>query len=415
MNDIKNKEFIKSFMVLASGSVVAQLITIIISPISTRLFSSSELGEYTLLLSIVNIFGPILSLRYDYMIIPEKQEQKVYCLVKLCIILGILTSTLVSIGYVIFLIITSQNISLLFTILLFILLLLNSLINILTAYNNRNKEYKIMSSTYVVRTIMQNTFLVVFGFLRLGSIGLVLSQTIGTFFGIKKQSESISKKYHDIKRISKKDLLTSAKIYKKQFTMATPAAFLNSFSYNSINLIISSLFSNTILGFYSISYRVLGMPLTLISNNVSKVYFETASKEFNEFGKFNDTFKRIIKYLLPISLLMVFVLVGFSPWLFSIVFGEEWREAGVFVQILAPMFSIKLISSTLGPSIWITQKQKYDMIFQVLLILVVVICSIFTLLFNFNIYFFLILYSFLTSIVYLYSIYVHYQLSKGNI
>lgn len=58
-----------------------------------------------------------------------------------------------------------------------------------------------------------------------------------------------------------------------------PAHFLNSASYSMLNFYITELFGLGILGYYSITYRILGIPLTLVSLNVSKVFFQRASEE----------------------------------------------------------------------------------------------------------------------------------------
>ena len=46
-NRFKANKFLLSFSMLASGSLIAQVISIIVSPITTRLFTPQQLGAYT--------------------------------------------------------------------------------------------------------------------------------------------------------------------------------------------------------------------------------------------------------------------------------------------------------------------------------------------------------------------------------
>ena len=168
-----------------------------------------------------------------------------------------------------------------------------------------------MTSVYVIRTTAQNLLMVMSGMLKTGVFGLISSQVLSQLLGIKKQGEELSEHKKELKKISKNDILNVAKKYKKQLLYSTPASFANSFSYSSINLFISSLFNNTILGYYSISYRVLGLPLNIISSNVSKVFFEDASNEYHKKGSFKHSLLRTTSFLGIISVIMVIGLVLF--------------------------------------------------------------------------------------------------------
>ena len=73
IKNLRQNKALSSITTLASGSLIAQVITILTSPITTRIFTPEELGTYTLLITAVNMFGPIICLRYDLAIVTEKQ------------------------------------------------------------------------------------------------------------------------------------------------------------------------------------------------------------------------------------------------------------------------------------------------------------------------------------------------------
>lgn len=408
---IKNK-FLKSFIVLASGSLIGQVVTAVSSPVMTRVFSTNDIGTYTYILSIINLFYPVVALRYDYMIVPEKSKKNVYALLKVSFTLLIIFSVLIAFFYFVFNMSEKDIVAI--SLLLFAMMVSNGFVDIIGNYNNKYGQYKLMSSTYVTRSIVQNTLMIVAGLLHFGVLGLIASQAIGSFAGLTRQSKDVIKERGNIVDAPLKDMIYVVKKYKNQAFLSTPAIFMNSLAYNALNLAISAIFGNSMLGLYSMSYRILGMPVSLISNNLSKVYYEEAAKEYEKNGNFVKSFKKIIIYTIPIAIIMLVILVVCAPAIFAFIFGAKWRTAGVMSQILAPLFASRIVASTLGPSIWITQQQKYDMIFQILLICGLVISIAGGIFAHLGIYGFLLIYSFLNTFVYLYSIYVHYTLSRGQ-
>lgn len=378
MNDmlekIKNNQFLKSITMLASGSMIAQIITILISPITTRIFTPEQLGIYTLLTTAIGMFGPVICARYDLSIVTEKENKNVFALLKVSIVISVAISIFVSLGYLVYFCLNKEYNSYIYAfVILMILLITTGITNAITSYNNREKQYKLMTSVYIIRTTAQNILMIILGFLKAGVFGLLISQVVSQFLGITKQSEEIIRHKEEIRNITKEEMFAVAKKHKKQLLFSTPASFANSFSYSSINLFIESLFGASILGFYSISYRALGFPLTIISGNVSKVFFESASKEYNENRNYRNSLIRTTLFLTVIAIVMVVILVILSPLLFKLVFGKEWEQAGIFVQILAPMFGIRFVVTGVSTALIISQRQDYELLIQSFFIIVSII------------------------------------------
>ena len=70
-NWIKKNSFLKNIALLASGSVIAQGIAVICSPVLTRLYSAEEIGIYSYLIAMVSTFTAVINFRYDMAIVTE--------------------------------------------------------------------------------------------------------------------------------------------------------------------------------------------------------------------------------------------------------------------------------------------------------------------------------------------------------
>lgn len=407
--------YLKNMMTLISGSMIAQIITIIVSPISTRLFTSEDLGIYTLITSTVTMFGSVLSLRYDMSIVSEKNENNVYALTLLSTIICLIFSMVISIGYTIYFLLSDPidiSVVLIF-IFIFLLNVLNGLINIIMSYNNRYKQYGLMTSMYLIRTLIQNAGIVIFGLIKAGVIGLVLSQIIGYFFGLKKQSQDLLCNIDKILNVKKEDLIGVAKKHKRQMLLSAPATFANGFSYSVINFFIQYLYSSSILGYYSISYRILGLPISIISANVSKVFFERATKEYNNYGNFKKSYIFTLLILIAISLPIGMLLIICSPTVCSIFFGNSYVVSGIYIRILTPMYLLRFITGGLNCSAIIANKQHYDLIIQIVLTIISILSFIIAIVFNLEIYLFLTIINFFFSIVYIFYLLLFWKASCG--
>jgi len=302
-----------------------------------------------------------------------------------------------------------------FAYLLIGILLVTGVINIFTAYNNRHKEYKTISSVTVTRTLAQNVGIIIFGLFKYGAVGLLFSQIFGLLVGVKKQGKHLYQKRHILKEIQLKDVKKTLRKYKQLPLFSMPAQFVNTTSYSILNYFITGLFGLAMFGYYAIAYRILGLPLNVISMNVSKVFFQKASADKLNIGNYNGTLKKITLLLFCISIPMVIFLILFAPWLFDLVFGEGWDIAGEFVQILAPMYGFRFIVSALTPALVISGKQKLELLIQNLFI-VCSVCSFFVCkIFDLDIYGFLTLISISYSVVYILFYIIIYKLSIKKI
>ena len=408
---IKNK-YIKSMMTLVSGSIVAQLVTLICAPIITRIFTPEDLGIYALVTGVLTMFGAIMSFRFELCIVSEKDEKKLPDLIKLCFISCIFLSFIITIGYYIYyLSIKIEGNPIMYAIITGLLAFLVGIINVLTAYNNRFKEYKLMSRTYIRRVASQNILNIISGLLKFNVLGLVISHILGYCAGIPDQAKPLWKIRKDI--LKSKNTLTMAKENIRQFSMSTPAAFANGVSYSLINYFIESLFTVTLVGYYSMSSRILGLPLTVISLNLSRVFHEKAIRDYDNTGKFHDTFKTTVKIGILIAIPMGVLLILFAPWACELFFGEGWRAAGIYIRILTPMFMLRLIAGTVNTTAIIVNKQSLDLKIQMILTALIVFVFLVSNFMDFKIEIFLSLINISTSIVYIIYICIFWKYSKG--
>jgi O-antigen/teichoic acid export membrane protein len=172
--------FVRHFLTLSSGTVVAQILPVAASPFLTRLYSPGEIGGYLSILAIAAIVSTFAALRYDAALAQVKFRKQARALVFLgamsciliCAISGLLALGLMWIGAL-----PEQFTKLGFWILAIPLLTLgNCLQAMLVNINIRHKAFQAIS----IATVQKACVLVVVQVL-LGGLGRRLACRHGSF------------------------------------------------------------------------------------------------------------------------------------------------------------------------------------------------------------------------------------------
>ena len=127
-------------------------------------------------------------------------------------------------------------------------------------------------------------------------------------------------------------------------------------------LLIEGLFGKEILGYYSVSVKVLNIPINLLANALGRIFFQTISdmkRKGEEIGEF--AYRNITKAMKVAIVPMIF-LVAFGDVFIIILYGETYEMAGTMLQIVSfqNLFTFLMMSSQ-GITVTLN-KQKYAMI-----------------------------------------------------
>ena len=231
-----------------------------------------------------------------------------------------------------------------------------------------NKENII--STLKINISMNFIGVIILGSLGAGYIGLLMISLISQMVSLRKQAESLSGHLREIYSAKRRLVIAIAKKYWQQPVVSMPGTFINTLSYSLLAICIKEAYDDlAVLGYYSMSMALLGLPLGIVSSNVGKVFFEEAVREKNETDKFYHSFMKTTKYLL-VGTIPIFILVYIlAPWGCKIFLGVDWEITGIYIRYLVPMFAVRFIVSPLTLSIIVSQKQYYNLMIQVMFLI----------------------------------------------
>lgn len=357
-------QFSKNFLTLFSGSVIAQIIPFIASPFIARLFPPSEFGLLAIFAAIESFLLIFSSMQYELAIMLPEDDSDAFHLLILSLLITIAVAFVSALTIVVFnskiaILLNSPELAgWLFLIPLEIFIL--GSFKSLNVWASRYKKYGRISFRQITQSITQSVAKIFFGLLDFISGGLIVGMILGEFtstMGLVRSTIKDDKKY--FYRINFKKMIQLAKKYDQFPKYSSPHGFIDIFSKNGIIFIINHFFSASVLGLFSFANNLLRKPLVLIGNNIRQVFFQSASDKYrnNKTNLWPFT-KKIILYLFFGGIILFLPLLFLGPQIFAFVFGERWREAGVYSQYLTPWLLMNFVLSPISSVPMILGQQK---------------------------------------------------------
>lgn len=350
-------------MILSSG--IAQVILIITTPIITRLYSPTEFGEFTIFSNIAMILIPIINARYDLLIVNTKNDRSANILSQISFLISLLILLILIPIFAISAWLYPNFI--LDFIFIIIMLFLVSLTNIFTNYLNKERKYKVLSLINVFRAGSMALLQIIFGLLALGSLGLIIGFSLSYIAGITLGYKTFKKHFNIVR--DKEETKALFLENKNQLVYSTPSILLNSLSFSVVVFFIGILYTNTEVGIYGMAIRVLGIPVTIISLGLSKIFMQQANDYYIEHGSFRNLLLKFSSILVIVSIILYMPLYLFSEELVNILLGHSWVDAITVIKIVIPLFVIRLIVSTVSLSVIVLQKQQLELTLQALFLI----------------------------------------------
>jgi O-antigen/teichoic acid export membrane protein len=206
------------------------------------------------------------------------------------------------------------------------------------------------------------------GLLGAGPLGLLLGDAIGRVTG----SLSLAKRAWRedraaLRQVSRRGMRRVARHYVRFPLFSSGAALINNSSMSLPVLILSFKYGVEVVGLYALGSQVLGKPLQMIASAVAQVFVRDAAVAFRSTpDRLMPTFFRTLRALSLVGIPLVLGLALVAPRLFPIVFGDRWRDSGLYLSILAPMFLAQLLASPTGSVLDVLQRQGLHLVREIL-------------------------------------------------
>ncbi len=368
--------YARNVLTLMTGTTLAQAIPIAISPILTRLYSPEEFGRFALYMAVASIASVLVTGRYELAILLPRRDKDALHIAALAMVLSAAISAVLLLVVLFF----AQPIAALLgdaalapwlywvpasTLLL-------GLYQSLNYWSNRKAQYKRLAISRTVQSGSVALAQLGSGYAGSGAVGLVGGQITGQVLATSVLARLIWREDHRaIQALRPLRGLALARKYINFPKYLIVAHGFNTASGQMPVLLLSALFNTAAAGFFTLTQRVMAAPMSLIANALGDVFRQEASQAYIHQGQCKVIYQKTFKRLLLISVVPFTIFFFAAPALFSWVFGEQWRVAGEYAQILTPMAFLQFITSPLSSMYMIAEKQKIDLLWQICLLTLV--------------------------------------------
>jgi O-antigen/teichoic acid export membrane protein len=401
---LKNR-FVRSVILISGGTAFAQVVAMLSSPIITRIYSPEEYGIFTLFNSTLAIVALVGSLKYELCIpIVEDDEQSINSLSLSFFVLTIfvLATTLILVIFRVYLLrIIGAEKLINYWYLIPIGILFTQTYRILRQYAYRQKNFKGITQTVGIQSLVGNLLKIITGLFGFGVIGLLSSKILSESVGMTTLSKPLIKNKELFNKVRPQKMKWIAKRYIKFPLYQFPSTLVGQVSINLPVFFLGFIYNSQVVGAFGLANTIVRLPMNLIGKSVSNVFFaEAASIGRTNPKMLKDLSDKLFKKLLIIGLLPLLVLLLYAPFLFTFIFGESWTEAGNFARILSVLVFSDFIFSPVSRVFEILEKQVQMLFLNIIRVIFSIIAFGIAIIFYSSQYFTVLMYTVVMSLTY---------------
>lgn len=372
----KTNDFIKSVSVLLTGTFLAQLISILASPIISRIYGPEENAYLGLFLKITTLVATIASARLEFVLPIEKRDHHAFGIYQFSLFLSLLISAICFALILIFSLFFNANLSsndfwFLFSIPIGIAVV--SFFNLGNNWELRFENYKGISKASIFLALFSNGFKFLGGLLN----GHFLTLIAATIIGYSLASLGFLKRFISLYKgrvLSRKSKRTKALVKQNQ----------DFYTYNlfhvlidlSRDMIIAAFiwiyFDKIDFGSYEFSYRILKLPVVFMGVALSQVFFRKAKNLIYDRKALLLMTTKTVTFSVLAGLLPFGVLFFYGKEIFVFVFSDDWLKAGEIAEYLSPWLFLNFIYAPISyiPILLNKQKSYFWINFSALIVLI---------------------------------------------
>ena len=146
-----------------------------------------------------------------------------------------------------------------------------------------------------------------------------------------------------------------------------PAATINTASDQLPAILLATLFSPAIAGFYMLAQRTLSLPSALVGQALGQVLYGQCRHAIanRQLGKI---IRKMVYILSAVILVPTIVVMAWGGEIFGLVFGAAWNQSGQFATWLIIAVAVQFVYSPISMALMATEGQHINLLIHSILI-----------------------------------------------
>jgi O-antigen/teichoic acid export membrane protein len=362
--------FWRHTVTVLTGTAAAQVLPLLAAPLITRMCTPGDLGAFGIWVGIVAIASTVSTLRLEAAMIldhdPSAQQT--------CFSVIVYFSTAIAIILTLCAVLARQSGLPHPQSMSWFALLTIGIATWVTAYTNTMSayatSYRAFGKAALVKVYgagaiaLSQVSLLWFG---VDGNSLFAGHIIGLGVGMAAAIILLSPPYPQFGIASTKAQRIYLEKHQSFWRYSLPAGLLNIAAGKFPLFLIGAKYGLVAAGLFALTECLLTAPVSLLATSVREVFKRESVHEFQTLGNCTRAYRNTFKGLVLLGLGPALFIFAFAPDMCAWVFGEPWREAGVFARILAPLYFLNFVASPLSYVFFVAGKQKIEFVWQIAL------------------------------------------------
>ena len=396
-------KFWRQVATLSSGSILAQLLSVVTLPILSRLYLPEAYGLFGIFLAVIALMVVIVNGGYELAVMLPKSDQESDHLVWVSLRLV----TIISLALLVLLwllgetVLDFMGVSELqgWHLVLAGSLWLEGLAQPLGYALNRHERYSVLAMSRLLRAVLTVGVSLWLGWQGGHFSGLILGYVAGQMgyllwmggdywkIGRRRTADGGRQDAGEGKNGGRRTVdgrrlvlegkgkgrgrFKTAREYGDFPRYAMLSAWLNMASKQLPFFFLPRMYGTQVNGWFTKADKILNIPPAFIGMAIGRVFFQQASHSWkHEPEKLPEITRLTFLRLLVLGLPFLVIVMIWGPELFAFVLGDVWYEAGVYARWLVPWLFLAFVVSPLSFLIDIKRKLKIFMYYNLLLFVV---------------------------------------------
>jgi len=361
---------------ISSGTMVGQIVSFITLPILTRIYGAKILGVWATMYSISIIINAFSDLGLTNAIMIEKKEEDTFLIYKVVSTIGLILCILSGLVIVIYNFLSSPfayTEQYIIALMVVIIAFTYQQTQICYTWLNKKSQYNILMKNPIINNVFASVIAICLGLMGQITYGYYIGMILGQIVTLIHLKRYLPNKMF---LFSTKEFYKIVKSKREFVIYQMPTNFITQVKNQLPVLLIRALFGPEMVGYYSISVKILNIPVNLLATSIGRVYYQSIASIKDDVIAISNFTYRNLKRAMNIAIFPLILLYSLSDVLIPIALGPEYVITGDMIRIVVfNAFSTFMLLSSRGLAI-VLNKQKYPMISTIIQLIACVLSLI---------------------------------------
>jgi len=354
----------RGMFTLTLGSGIGRIIGIAAIPVLTRLYSPESFGVLAVFTAVVTIITPLVTLRYVLALPLPRHDGVAMNLLALSLGLMLVLTGFLALALWLWSIplfkLVSMEVLAPWWWLIALGVLGTAVYELLSMWATRKRNYKLIAQTTVSQSAAGTLVKIGLGLIGLQALGLIIGQVMAQTSGVGRFVKGFWPTLRSTWRHVHFGRMRKVAWRHRGFpAWRVPSQFLMAFSMQLPTLFMATVYDAETTGQFSLAVMALTVPVNLIGKSAGSALYGEASSAIktNRFLVLRMCKETQIRLLLLSIAPTILVFFG-GPYIFGLLFGDRWIEAGLYASLLSIGLMFQFTSAPLIQVMNLLSKQS---------------------------------------------------------